>query len=179
MIAGIKAALSLEGEMRAAGIEFHRNKALCPFHEDKNPSLSIKAERFKCWACEEGGDLIDFTEKYHGFSKGDAIKYLAGRAGLSFDRSRPVQVEKEAERSRELVKAFRLWEKEFYAELVENYRIFTQCAANFKTMEEVESFASLMHEMPVIEYKLDLLLSGTDAEKFELFKEAQGGNGSF
>jgi hypothetical protein len=41
-------------------IQFTRNKALCIFHPDKNPSLHYlpKTNRVKCHACGEGGDAI-------------------------------------------------------------------------------------------------------------------------
>jgi hypothetical protein len=42
-----------------------RAKALCPFHDDHNPSLSInmKTGQWKCWACEAKGDLMEFCKR--------------------------------------------------------------------------------------------------------------------
>ena len=40
--------------------------ALCPFHDDHRPSLSIyrsrrdDTERFRCWSCGSRGDVFDF-----------------------------------------------------------------------------------------------------------------------
>ncbi len=46
------------------GIEVNgRNKALCPFHSEKTPSLSFYKNRFNCFGCGESGDAIDFTAK--------------------------------------------------------------------------------------------------------------------
>jgi DNA primase len=42
--------------------------ALCPFHDDHRPSLSIyrsrrdDSERFRCWSCGSRGDLFDFMQ---------------------------------------------------------------------------------------------------------------------
>ena len=38
-------------------------KVLCPFHDDKNPSLSINTEKsvYKCWSCGATGDYITFV----------------------------------------------------------------------------------------------------------------------
>ena len=36
--------------------------ALCPFHDDHNPSMKLD-ERFHCFGCREDGDVIDFTAK--------------------------------------------------------------------------------------------------------------------
>jgi hypothetical protein len=47
--------------LRRAGKEFI---GLCPFHADKNPSMSVSEEKglFHCFACGAGGDVIRFVE---------------------------------------------------------------------------------------------------------------------
>ncbi|MBQ3420181.1 MAG: DUF3854 domain-containing protein [Romboutsia sp.] len=42
-------------------------KAICPFHSDTRPSLSIWEENniFKCFVCKEKGDVITFWNKYN------------------------------------------------------------------------------------------------------------------
>ena len=51
-------------------------KALCPFHDDHNPSLELNPERqsFKCWSCGVGGDVFDFVKniRARGISRGVA-----------------------------------------------------------------------------------------------------------
>ena len=48
------------------GIAAHGNKCLCPFHDDKNPSMYIDNKRniVKCFSCGEGGNAISFIKKY-------------------------------------------------------------------------------------------------------------------
>jgi hypothetical protein len=55
-----------------------RAKTLCPFHHDTNPSLNIniKENYFKCFACDEGGDVIKLYQKLHGVSFQEALKEL-------------------------------------------------------------------------------------------------------
>ena len=48
------------------GQQMQRGKLLCPFHSDRHPSLSVKGDKWCCWACGEKGDVIDFVQKYHG-----------------------------------------------------------------------------------------------------------------
>ncbi|EBR9623365.1 DNA primase [Salmonella enterica] len=40
-------------------------KGLCPFHNDKNPSMDIDDAkgRYKCWVCGEEGDIFDWERK--------------------------------------------------------------------------------------------------------------------
>lgn len=64
---------------RMFGIELKRNKALCMFHDDKTPSLSIKpsANKFHCFACGASGGVIDFVIKYKQFSFIEACEFLS------------------------------------------------------------------------------------------------------
>ena len=59
-------------------------KALCPFHDDHNPSLEVNPERqsFKCWSCGAGGDVFDFVKNYEHVEFPEALRMLADRAGI-------------------------------------------------------------------------------------------------
>lgn len=62
-------------------------KALCPFHNDHNPSLELNPERqsFKCWSCGAGGDIFDFVQAYERVEFPEALRMLAERAGVALD----------------------------------------------------------------------------------------------
>ena len=49
---------------------------LCPFHDDKKPSLSISEEKglYHCFSCKAGGNLITFVKEFKNLSSGEAIK---------------------------------------------------------------------------------------------------------
>lgn len=53
------------------------NKYICPFHHDKHPSLSVKGNIWRCWSCDEHGDVIDFTRMYFNLTFGEALQKLA------------------------------------------------------------------------------------------------------
>ncbi len=61
--------------------------ALCPFHDDKNPSLSISPERqiYKCFVCDAGGNVFTFLQNHLKISYIEAVKKVAeiGRVDLS------------------------------------------------------------------------------------------------
>lgn len=59
--------------------------ALCPFHDDKNPSLSVSASKqlYKCFSCGAGGDAIGFVMEYDNLSFMQAIKKLAQKYGIA------------------------------------------------------------------------------------------------
>lgn len=62
--------------------------AVCPFHDDKNPSLQISPEKriFKCFACGTGGNAITFVEKYEKISFIDALRKVANMVGIQDER---------------------------------------------------------------------------------------------
>ena len=52
---------------------------LCPFHSDKNPSMHIweDSQRYKCFSCGAGGDVITFTIEFYKLSFLEALKELS------------------------------------------------------------------------------------------------------
>ena len=68
-------------EVKRAGSAF---KALCPFHNEKSPSFNITPARqtFHCFGCGKGGDAIAFVREYENLPFSDAVRKLAGRAGV-------------------------------------------------------------------------------------------------
>lgn len=60
---------------------------LCPFHDDRNPSMNIdtKKQIFKCFVCGTGGNVAQFLVKYKHWSFWETIKYLADRLNINFD----------------------------------------------------------------------------------------------
>ncbi len=64
--------------------------ALCPFHQEKTPSFSIDPEEglYYCFGCKEGGNIFTFLQKMEGLSFGEALRTLAGEAGVDLARYR-------------------------------------------------------------------------------------------
>lgn len=56
-------------------------KCLCVFHQEKTPSLhfDLTLNRYKCFGCGKGGDVISFTREVKGLGFSDAVSYLASR----------------------------------------------------------------------------------------------------
>ena len=58
------------------GQQARHGKYLCPFHNDRDPSLSVKGSHWRCWSCNESGDVIDFVRKLHGIGFHEAMHKL-------------------------------------------------------------------------------------------------------
>lgn len=66
------------------------HQALCPFHEDHDPSLSVnfKTGLFKCFACDASGDVFAFYMRRHGCDFKEALAALGQMAGVEMDGGR-------------------------------------------------------------------------------------------
>ena len=83
--------VSLLGEyipLKKAGRNY---KALCPFHGEKTPSFMVSPElqMYKCFGCGEAGDVYSFLQKYEGMEFGEALRFLADKAGVKLVSVRP------------------------------------------------------------------------------------------
>lgn len=71
-------------EIAAGSIKLQRSgdewKGCCPFHADSSPSFTIFAhgQRFQCFGCGAGGDVLDFVQRLHGVGLREAAAMIAG-----------------------------------------------------------------------------------------------------
>jgi DNA primase len=93
-----------------AGREF---KACCPFHNEKSPSFTINDEKgfYHCFGCGAHGDAIRWMTEHRGLSFMDAVKELAGEAGLDVPAPDPRAAQKAEEQSslRDVVQDAAAW----------------------------------------------------------------------
>ena len=61
--------------------------ALCPFHDDHNPSLSISPEKqiYTCFVCGAHGNVFNFLMNYENISFIEALKIVANKVGIHLD----------------------------------------------------------------------------------------------
>lgn len=85
--------------LRPAGREF---VGLCPFHEDRRPSMYVSPQKqiFYCFVCAAGGDVFKFVENYHKMSKGEALRFLAQRYGITLPEFRSANPQASSQRDR-------------------------------------------------------------------------------
>lgn len=58
---------------------------LCPFHQEKTPSFTVRRERgfFYCFGCGAGGTVFNFLMRLEGLSFPEAVRSLASRYGMT------------------------------------------------------------------------------------------------
>lgn len=73
-------------------------KTNCLFHAERTPSMIVDPERqtFKCFGCNEGGDIFNFAMKFHGWTFTEALAELGKLAGVEVRPQSPAQRERDA-----------------------------------------------------------------------------------
>jgi len=120
--------------VKAKGIELKKNGkgyfGLCPFHADKNPSLSINPIKnlWQCFGCGAAGDAIRFVELFDQVDFKEAVKRLSGngfnpakerRDGTSIDKNAGVSKSTKAD---EVPKGLSVKQRKLLARVVSYYQ---------------------------------------------------------
>lgn len=104
--------------------------ACCPFHSEKTPSFSVSPGKqfYHCFGCGASGSAIGFLMEYSGIGFIDAVKDLAGRAGMRIpeDEARGVRDEaqsrRDAQNLRDITEAMARAAKYYYGQMKRSER---------------------------------------------------------
>lgn len=79
--------------------------AVCPFHQEKTPSLSIDAARglFHCFGCGKSGDIFSWVQETQNLDFRESVELLARRVGVTLTET-PGEAKRRGRRE-ELVRA--------------------------------------------------------------------------
>jgi len=163
------------------GIEVNRHKkALCPFHDDHNPSLSFKGGRFTCFACGATGDVIDLVGRLENLLPLEAVKELNQSYHLNIDIDKPTPSREVQRRKRlqEQKKAFARWETQAGFTLANYFRRLREWRVEYAPRYPGAAlhplFVEAITKQDYIEYILDtVFIEGDMSEKMAFYIECR------
>ncbi len=148
---------------------------LCPFHNDKRPSLLVSPDKgiAYCFACRTGGDIFSFYQAIEGVDFVQAVKELAERAGVTLQRSSAAPVKKDdKERARACLHTalqfFRLQlnEKQAVLSYVESRHVTPSQMEQFEVGFAPDSFtATYDHLLKGGHAKSDIVAAGLGVQR--------------
>ena len=154
------------------GVSINRQgKALCPFHNDRHPSLYVADDHFYCFACGAHGDVIDFAANFFDLPLYEAAQRLAADFGVDANQPPTKEV---LEKRRQKAEAQQLMENERlcvsvlsdYARALRSWKM--QYAPQSPAEAPDERFEEACHKLDEAEYYLDILAFGDSYERAEV-----------
>ena len=93
---------------------------VCPFHDDRNPSMSVSREKqiYTCFSCHATGNVFTFLMNYEHIDFKEALKYLGDKVGIDTSR---VRVSKKETKYDKLYDAYSLSLKYYQNNLHSNF----------------------------------------------------------
>ena len=158
--ARIKQTVTTRQAAERYGLSVNRSgMARCPFHEDHNPSMKVD-DRFYCFGCHQGGDVIDFRALVTKQSRSDAARQLAQT--FCVPESKAAASRRESILSMQKARENRLRMRDIANALAELYRAQNANMSRYApTREEAdkpwpEAFETACKLLPVIDCALTI-----------------------
>ena len=171
----VKENVNLREAAELYGIDVNRySKALCPFHNDRHPSLYVADNHYYCFTCGEHGDVIDFVGRLFQLSPYDAARKLAADFHLSPDKP-PSAAALHAKRIRTEAQQLRENERLCYSILSDYAHVLRDWKVRYAPQSPAEApderFVEACHKLDEVEYYLDILTSGNSYERSEVIHQ--------
>jgi DNA primase len=112
----------VDGYVTLKGAGLGTFKGLCPFHDERSPSFTVRPQvgRYHCFGCGEDGDAIAFVQKQDHSSFQEAVEKLAARIGyeLRYEDGGTGPNREEVGRRQRLLDAHKIADEFFQAQLL-------------------------------------------------------------
>lgn len=153
--------------------------ALCPFHNDHNPSMSFKGDICTCWVCNETFDCIGLVAKLFDLEPIESAKKISRDFGLGLEYGKPPDQEtiKQREKENELLEKFDKWEQDTYTTLTDYFHMLNDWAENnAPSFEEFVNdsidakYIEACNNREYIDYLIDVFLDSEYVGKVEFYK---------
>ena len=157
------------------GVEVnHCGMALCPFHNDRHPSLYVADDHYYCFACGEHGDVIDFVGRLFQLSPYDAAQKLAVDFHLTPDKP-PSAAALHAKRIRTEAQQLRENQRLCFSVLSDYARVLRNWKVRYAPLTQDEPlherFIEACRSLDQTEYYLDILCAGDSYERAEVIRQ--------
>ena len=95
---------------------------LCPFHQDKNPSMSVSPSKgiFKCFSCGKAGTAVSFIMEHEHLTYPEALRYLAKKYNIEIEEKEESAEEIAGRMRHESLQIVTEYAQKFYQDILWN-----------------------------------------------------------
>ena len=158
------------------GLRVNRSgKTICPFHNDRNPSMKVD-KRFHCFACLADGDVIDFVSRLFNLPCKAAAMKIADDFHIPYDVGQKAPIRPHI-REPTPEQKYRQQTDRYYEALFTYHRLlctWEKMYAPQRPDEEMHPlFVEALAKKDYIEYLLDEFLNAQSDEKKALVADLE------
>ena len=166
----VKVSINTQEAARRYGLDVNRyGKALCPFHNDRHPSLYVADDHYYCYGCGEHGDVIDLTARLFELSLYEAAKKLAYDFGISQDKP-----QQDIRRKKSEAQQLKENERLCFLRLTEYQRRLQEWKVRYAPCSPEDTpdqrYLEACHKLDYVDYLLEVLTSSTSDERGEVIQ---------
>lgn len=189
MFTEIKDAVSTKEAASFYGLRVGRSgMCVCPFHNDKNPSMKVD-KRFHCFGCGADGDVINFVQKLYGMDAKEAALKLISDFSLNIEtdyretareRNARLKRAKQAEYEKSVRAAYAEELYRFRTKLTDIHRTLHRWSLDYEPTRKGwdadrvdERYATAICYREQLESLLDTVEFGNDSEVYNEFKKRE------
>ena len=142
-------------------------KWICPFHNEKTPSFSVKNNHFRCFGgCQKSGDAVKFVAEYFSISAYQAALKINQDFGLNIIPPTENKVEKPAPAPKERPLTERekqvqidKWAFTQHDILLDYYRLLKEYSQELPKDNEINwKFSAFLDDFGTVEFLLESLI---------------------
>jgi hypothetical protein len=170
----VKTSINTREAAERYGIDVNRTgKALCPFHNDRNPSMNVYDDHYHCFACGEHGDVINLVARLYDLPMYEAAQKLAYDFGISQNKTPTKEMEEKLNKKTE-AQQLKENEKLCFLHLNGYCRFLREWKVVYapKTPEETwhPRFVEACDRLEYVEYLVDLLIAGDSYDRTDIIR---------
>ncbi len=146
--------LPIEGVAKRLGLIVKRHFSLCPFHDDRRPSLHFNTSknRYRCYVCGAHGRTIDLVANHLNLKFADACKWLADEHNVILSEWQPADKPQTPKHTFDASKYLRFFDRPFLNEAARTFlfdqrkldpRVVSWCRLNSFTDKQGTSWLQI------------------------------------
>ena len=157
----------------------HGNMCLCPFHDEKTPSLKLYEKNYHCFGCGAHGDVIALAANLFDIPMLEAAKRINADFSLGLDMEKPISSREITliQRKRQEAEDFKKWESGAWLTLAEYFSTLCHWRREFAPKSETETaderFLEALKNRDYIAHLCNVFINGSDEERLAYREEVE------